>query len=129
MRYLLFTFGASAGYRNVWRTYRGAPGTEVPRDLRLDADSASSFGTEAWGWGEGRARLVIPLDTFWFVTNHAVRWEDSPSNTYDWFHTNVHDGGVLYRGDAVLFVRSASLGAIGPYARYMDMPRGDGRRG
>ncbi len=27
VRYLLFTFGASAGYRNVWRTYRGAPGT------------------------------------------------------------------------------------------------------
>ncbi len=65
----------------------------MTRDLRLDADSASSFGTEAWGWGEGRARLVIPLDTFWFVTNHAVRWEDSPSNTYDWFHTNVHDEG------------------------------------
>ncbi len=128
VRYLFVTFGASAGYRNVWRTYQGVPGTEVSRSLRLDADSTSSFETNAWGWGEGRARLAVPLETFSFVTNHAVRWEDSPRNTYDWFHTNVHDGGVLYRADAVLFVRSATLGAIGPYARYMDMPRNDGRR-
>ncbi|MBX3201964.1 MAG: hypothetical protein KF894_27760 [Labilithrix sp.] len=129
VRYLLFTFGASAGYRNVWRTYQGAPGTPVSRALRLDTDRDSSFDARAWRWGEGRGRLVIPLDRLWFVTNHALRWEGSPENTYDWFHTNVHDGGVLYRGDAVLFVRSASLGALGPYARYMDMPRGGRRRG
>ncbi len=128
VRYLLLTFGASAGYRNVWRTYQGAPGADVTRDVRNDTDDGSSFTTRAWGWTEARGRLVIPLDRLWFVTNHAVRYEDSPRNTYDWFHTNVHDGGVLYRGDAVLFLRSASLGAIGPYVRYMDMPREDRRR-
>jgi len=129
VRYLFLTFGASAGYRNVWRTYRGAPGTEVTRDQRNDADGASSFASEAWGWAEGRGRLVIPFDRLWLITNHTIRWEDTPRNTYDWFHSNVHDGGVLYRGDAVLFLRSASLGAIGPYVRYMDLPRNDRRRG
>jgi hypothetical protein len=125
IRYLFVTFGASAGYRHVWQTFRRPDGTEVPRDFRNDTDPTG----ESWGWGEGRGRLVIPLDRLWLVSNHAVRWEDSPRNTFDWFHTNVHDGGVLYRGDAVLFVRSESLGAIGPYVRYMDMPRNDARRG
>lgn len=128
VRYLLFNVGASAGYRNVWRTYEDPTGARVTRDIRIDADDASSFSARAWGFGEGRARLVIPLETLWLVTNHAVRWEDSPKNAFDWFHTNVHDGGFLYRGDAILFVRSASLGAIGPYARLMDMPRADTRK-
>jgi len=129
IRYFLFTIGGTVGYRDVWRSYQGAPGTDVTATLRRDADSDKAFGADAWGYAEGRARLVIPLDYLWLVTNHAVRYEGSPANTYDWFHTNVHDGGVLYRGDAVLFVRSATLGALGPLVRYMDMPRGDGRRG
>lgn len=128
VRYLLFNVGASAGYRNVWRTYEDPTGAQVTRDLRVDADDASAFSARAWGWGEGRARLVVPLETLWLVTNHTVRWEDSPKNAFDWFHTNVHDGGFLYRGDAVLFVRSASLGAIGPYGRLMDIPRAGERK-
>lgn len=124
VRYLFFAFGASAGYRDVWQTFRLPAGTDVPRDFR----NAATPTAEAWGWGEGRGRLVVPLDRLWFVSSHAVRWEDAPSNSFDWFHTNVHDGGVLYRGDAVLFVRSESFGALGPYVRYMDMPRNDGRR-
>jgi hypothetical protein len=129
IRYLLVTFGASVGYRNMWRTYSGAPGADVSRDIRNDADSAKSFGLSQWGYGEARGRLVIPLDTLWLVTNHALRHEDSPANTYDWMHTNVHDGGFMYRGDAVLFVRTAKYGALGPYARYMNLPRGGERRG
>lgn len=129
VRYLFLTLGGSVGYRNVWRSYPGAPGTEVTRDSRRDDDGTKTFGADAWGYGEARARLVVPLDRLWLVTNHAVRYEGSPANTYDWFHTNVHDGGLLYRGDVVLFIRSASFGALGPMARYMDMPRGDGRRG
>jgi hypothetical protein len=128
VRYLLLTFGATMGYRNVWRTYEDPSGGELSRDTRIATDSAQSFAVRAWGYGEARGRLVVPLDTFWFVTNHVVRWEDSPKNAYDWFHTNVHDGGFLYRGDAVLFARSATLGAIGPYVRLMDLPRNDDRR-
>lgn len=129
VRYLLLTFGATLGYRNVWRTYRSdAPGGEVTSAMRRDADSAKTFERDAWGYGEARARLVIPLESLWFVTNQVLRHEDTGDDTYDWFHTNVHDGGLLYRGDFTLFLRSAKLGAIGPYVRLMDLPRHEDRR-
>lgn len=41
----------------------------------------------------------------------------------------MHDGGLLYRGDLVLFYRSPSFGAVGPYVRYMDLPRYGRREG
>jgi hypothetical protein len=127
VRYFLFTFGASFGLRDVWRTYDAPRDVPVTRQLRLDEDSAKSFSAELWPFAEGRFRLVIPLESLWLVTNHVVRWEASPENSFDWFTTNVHDGGVLYRGDAVLFFRNRYFGALGPYVRYMNMPRGTGR--
>jgi hypothetical protein len=128
VRYLLFTFGMSMGYRDVWRTYDAPAGTELTRDMRNDTDSAKSFRAVAWPWGEARGRLVIPLDWLWLVTNHVIRSEDAPANSYDWFHVNVHDGGLMYRGDFILFARNAKLGAIGPYVRYMDLPRNGERK-
>ncbi len=127
IRYFLFTFGASFGVRDVWRTYDGPRDTLVTRQQRLDEDSAKSFSAETWPWAEGRFRLVVPLESLWFVTNHAVRWEGAPENSFDWFNTNIHDGGVLYRGDAVLFFRNRYFGALGPYVRWMNMPRGTSR--
>jgi hypothetical protein len=129
VRYIFLTLGATLGYRDVWRTYRGAPGSDLTAEARRSADSARGFTADSWGYGEARARLVIPLDDLWFVTNHVVRHEDAGANTYDWFHTNVHDGGLLYRGDFFLFWRSAKYGAIGPYVRVMDMPRHEARKG
>lgn len=75
------------------------------------------------GDGAKRARLIIPLETLWWVSSASLRYEDSPSNTFDWFHTNVHDGGWIGKVDSTLFVRDKSFGAIGPTVRYMDMPR------
>lgn len=127
IREFLFTFGASIGVRDVWRTYDGPRGTEVTRQQRLDEDSAKSFSAEIWPYAEARFRLVIPLESLWFVSNHVARYEGTPENTFDWFHVNVHDGGLLYRGDAVLFYRNKYMGALGPYVRYMNLPRGTGR--
>lgn len=127
IRSFLFTFGVSVGVRDVWRTYDGPRGTQVTRQNRLDEDSAKSFSAEIWPYAEARFRLVIPLESFWFVSNHVVRYEGAPENSFDWFTTNVHDGGLVYRGDAVLFYRNKYLGALGPYVRYMNMPRGTGR--
>ncbi len=128
VRYFLFTFGTTFGYRNVWRTYEDPTGAAMTAARRREIDSETGYSVRGWGYGEARGRVVIPLDWLWFVSNHALRWEDSPKNAFDWFHTNVHDGGFMYRGDAVLFARSAKLGAIGPYVRIMDLPKNDERR-
>jgi len=127
VRLLLLTLGGSVGVRRVNRTYTGlaAPDgflPEVTSESRREKDKDSKDAT-SWNWAEARARLVIPLEPLWLVTNLAMRWEDQPDNTYDWFHTNVHDGGRLLRFDATLFYRAASFGGLGPTVRLLDMPQ------
>lgn len=127
VRLLLLTLGASAGVRRVNRTYTGlaAPDgflPEVTSEGRREKDKESKDVT-SWNWAEARARLVIPLEPLWLVANLAMRWEDQPDNTYDWFHTNVHDGGRLLRFDATMFFRAASFGGVGPTVRLLDMPQ------
>lgn len=127
VRLLFLTLGASAGVRRVNRTYTGLAGPdgflpEVTSEQRREKDKDSKDAT-SWNWAEARARLVIPLEPLWLVTNLAMRWEGQPDNTYDWFHTNVHDGGRLLRFDATMFVRAASFGGLGPTVRVLDMPQ------
>lgn len=138
-RAALLTLGGSAGYRQVWRNYPVPEGVEATSELRrqMDKDAKKSDdepreapyerNNKGWPWAEGRARLVIPLERLWLVTNGALRWEGGPDNAYDWFHTNVHDGGTLWRADATLFVRHERYGAVGPTVRYMNLPRHGGR--
>jgi hypothetical protein len=129
IRYLFFSFGMSMGYRHVFRTYEAAPGVTLSRDARNDADNDGTYRGAGWSWGEARSRLLIPLDWLQLVGGLTVRQEDAPASSFDWFHVNVHDGGILYRGDFILFARSKKLGAIGPYVRVMDFPRSGERQG
>lgn len=139
----LFTIGGSVGYRRVWQNYSWDPATTPNnRDNRhAKLDSASDPRgpkVASWPWFEARARMVIPLEPLWFVSNATMRWEspgsdgkqDSngmPDNAFDWFHTNVHDSGRLFRFDATMFYRHRSFGGVGPTIRYMDLPRGGER--
>lgn len=136
----LFTFGASAGYRRVWNNYAYPDdNTREKRHDKVNGETepklaANDRGPKAvnWPWFEARARMVIPLETLWLVTNATFRWE-SPGgdggdrtgksgmldNSFDWFHTNVHDPGFIQRYDATLFIRHRSFGGIGPAVRIM----------
>ncbi len=116
----MLTLGGSVGYRRVWNNKSFPDGVEGTRDARR----ALASNAVSWPWTEARARLVIPLDFLWLVSNAAVRWEDQPDNTFDWFHTNMHDGGRVLRADATLFVRHGSFGGVGPTVRWMSLPRG-----
>lgn len=128
VRFLFFSAGVTGGFRRVWRTYAFEPGTEGTRAARSAMDAEKSFTTEHWGYGEGRLRMALPLtDSALFLGNVAARYEDCPDNSFDWLHTTMHDGGWLYRYDATLFARDPRIGALGPTARIMDLPRG-GRR-
>jgi hypothetical protein len=128
VRFLFFSLGGTAGFRRVWRTYAFEPGTQGTRDARLAIDDEKSFTTEHWGYGEGRFRMVLPVATpVLFMGNAAVRYEDCPDNSFDWLHTTMHDRGFLFRYDATLFFRSATVGALGPTVRVMELPRQGGR--
>jgi hypothetical protein len=129
LRFLFFTFGLTGGYRYVWRNYAPAASTAVTRAYRLDLDSRKESTEQGWLFGEARLRLAVPMDRLLLVANHAVRLEGAPDNSYDWFHSTVHDGGLLFRFDATLFTRFPSAGAIGPTVRHLSLSRGGGREG
>ena len=125
-RVALFTVGGSVGYRRAWRNYTLPNDVDNTAKIRREMDRGESpFERNAinWPWAEGRIRAVIPLESLWLVTNGALRHESGPGNAFDWFHTNVHDGGLLWRADATLFVRHEDYGAIGPAIRYMRYPK------
>jgi hypothetical protein len=122
-RVFLFTLGASAGYRQVYRNHSFAPGEDSSRDARNDRESDKDFDAQGFAYGEGRLRFVVPLDPFFLISTNTARFEDMDDNSLDWMHANVHDGGTLFKSEATLFYRHRSLGGIGPYARVMNLPR------
>lgn len=126
-RFLFFSFGASFGVRRVWRTYEFAEGVEGTRQARLDVDAEKAFTTKNWLFGEWRMRMVLPVHENVFVATAAtVRYEDCPDNSFDWFHTTMHDKGLLVRYDASVLFRHPSFGAIGPTVRVLTLPRNGG---
>ncbi len=134
----LITLGASAGYRRVWNAYSYPDNVANTRERRHDKVNTATEprGPKgvSWPWLEVRGRLVIPLESLWLIANAALRIEDPggdamPDNSFDWFHTNVHDAGRLARVDGTLFYRHGRFGAIGPTVRYLDVPRNGGRAG
>ncbi|MCU0658193.1 MAG: hypothetical protein MUF64_23915 [Polyangiaceae bacterium] len=129
VRFLFFNFGLTAGYRQVWRTYAPDRSVEVTRQYRLDLDARKASDNQGWPFGEARLRLAVPMDRMALVINHAVRLEGAPTNSYDWFHSTIHDGGTLFRVDATLFARFPSIGAVGPLVRYLDLSRNGRREG
>ncbi len=121
-RVLFLTLGGSVGVRDTFRTYSNPNGT-LSRDDRKNADANGLTANTSQTTAEGRARITVPMGPLFLLSNHALRWENGPDGTFDWFNANVHDGGVFYRADAALLLRSKRVGAIGPIVRYMDMPR------
>jgi hypothetical protein len=124
-RYLFFGFGASATVRSMWRTYTFEPGVVGTRDLRREIDSSKEkYKNTVYATGELRARMALPIhENLLFVTNVAARYETAPSNTFDWLHTTMHDGGLFFRYDATLFLRANWFGGIGPTLRGMELRR------
>lgn len=122
-RLMLFTLGGSAGYRQVYRNHTFAPGEDRTRDARVEREKNGDFDSQGYAYGEGRFRMVVPLDPFFLVATGTLRWEDCRDNTFDWMHANVHDHGLLEKAEGTLFYRHRDLGGIGPYVRFMNVPR------
>ena len=125
IRVFLLTLGASVGYRNVHRNHTFVPGEDRSRDARNDRESDDNFDSQGFGHYEGRARLVIPLDSFFMINTGTLRVEDREDNSFDWFHATVHDSGLVGKYEATLFYRHRDFGAVGPYFRYINFERTD----
>jgi hypothetical protein len=125
-RVFLFTLGASYGYRWVYRNHTFLPNeTDRSADRRNDLESDKQWTDQDFTFYEGRLRLTIPLDSFFMANTATLRNEEQDDNSFDWFHANVHDGGTFTKLESTLFFRHRDFGAIGPYLRYMNLPRTD----
>ncbi len=125
-RVALLSFGGSVGYRRTFRYYAVPDGATLTRAARQKADDDKTYRGQGFAWGEGRSRLVIPLDSLWLVANYALRKEDQPDVAFDWFNANVHAGGTLQKADATMFFRHPKFGGVGPVVRWMRLPKGGG---
>jgi len=128
VRFLFFNVGVSGGVRRVWRNYAFAPGVEGTREARTAIDKGEApYEAANWGFGEARIRMALPItDSFFVATSATARYENCPDNSFDWFHTTMHDSGVLLRYEATLLYRNPTLGAIGPSLRVLSLPRKGG---
>jgi hypothetical protein len=126
LRVFLFTFGGSYGYRWVYRNHTFAPNeTDRSAARRNDLESDKQWTDQDYSFYEGRFRLTIPLDWLFMTNTATLRHENQADNSFDWLHANVHDGGELTKIESTLFFRHRDFGAIGPYFRYMNLPRTD----
>lgn len=141
VRVFLFTLGGSVGIRDVHRDHTLIPGEDFDgngtfgpedvntREVRADRESEKLQGSQTFPYWEGRLRLVIPLDSFFWSNLGTIRGEDRNDNSFDWFHAFPHDSGTLYRYDSTLFFRHRDFGAIGPTFRYIDAQEKGERNG
>lgn len=135
VRAMVFSVGASAGYRYSWHTLQFEPDAtgldhgepELNRDARVKKDDDDDFYDEHWPWAEGRARLVLPFGAVTALSTVSYRYEDRPDNTYSWEFATVYDGGGLVNWETAIFARHRHVGFIGPTVRLLNLPRGGER--
>lgn len=123
VRVFLLTFGASAAYRHVYRDHTFDIGEDRTAAARREREKNDDFGSQGFAYYEGRARLVVPLESLFLSNLLTVREEKRNDNSFDWFHATVHDAGTIVKYEGTLFFRHRDFGAIGPYLRYMSFPR------
>jgi hypothetical protein len=130
VRVFLLTLGASYGYQWNYRNITFPPqATDRSAARRNEIEDQGAYDAQDFMFYEGRAMLTVPLDSFFLLATGTLRNEDREDNSFDWFHGNVHDGGLLGKLETTLFFRHKSFGALGPYLRFMDLPRTDPQTG
>jgi hypothetical protein len=133
LRIVFLEIEATVGYRGVWRNLSFEPGAsgeycvkcDQPSRRQLDPILGKGAETDKYMFAELTAQFYAPLnDYFVFTTFFTARYEDSRPRSYDWFFTNIHDGGVISRWETLAFVKHRDWGGIGPYVQLMILPRG-----
>ncbi len=132
LRVLFLRFGASVGYRTVWRNLSFEAGKngeyciECDRGARRERDPVLGEGpdTDRFFMAEGSVSLYAPFNEWIVFTSQlAARYEGLRPRSYDWFFTNVHDDGVMSRLETLLFFKHRDWGGFAPYLQVMWLPR------
>lgn len=133
LRVLFLSVGVSAGYRALWRNLSFAPGedgdycSDCDRRARRSQDRIlrRSQSTDRFSMFEARVNLFAPFNKHVVLTSElARRYEGRRDLSYDWFYTNIHDGGWNTRWETNLYVMHRDWGALAPYVQMMRLPRG-----
>ena len=132
LRVLFLSFGGTVGYRSVWRHLGFEEGDNgdycraCDREARRSQDPifGNTGSTDRFPWVEGHARLYAPFNDYVvLVSLLATRFDGRDDLSYDWFFTNIHDGGWHQRWETTLFFKHRDWGAIAPYLQMMALPR------
>ncbi|MGD8859488.1 MAG: hypothetical protein PVI30_05710 [Myxococcales bacterium] len=135
LRMLVLTLGASVGYRDNWRAQIFGPGDPVDRAARRNVDNTGSFqgstfdfGSEDWGYLEGRVGLSLPFNEHLvYSSTTALLFEDRAKRSLDWRNGVVRDPDLLTRSDHFILAHHRSFGGVGPLFQVLSY-RLDGRR-
>ena len=124
-RLMFVTLGANLGRRWVYRNFSFAKGADRSAERRNQLENQGLSTAQDFAFHEARLGLHVPLDPLFLHGSLSLRNEERHDNSFDWLHGNVHDGGAFTKLDAILFFRHETLGAAGPYLRYMHLLRTD----
>lgn len=128
IRLVVLVLGVSVGVNDTWRNLQFAPGAPIDRRERRELDFSGQFNSATFGFVEGRAQLVLPMnDHVLFNSVNSIRYEARPDRSFDWFLGVVHDGGNYVRSDNMLLFKHRDWGGIGPLVQLLDFPL-DGQR-
>ncbi len=121
MRVVLVSAGLSIGGRETWRNMSFAPDEPVDRWQRRIRWSAGEFDTAAWPHAEARLSVALPFNDYVLLNCvNTARYEDRPDPSYDWRNSMVHDRGMLYKSETMLFVKHKAFGGVGPMLTFLD---------
>jgi hypothetical protein len=120
LRILVLTLGASVGVRSDFRALSFGPNESLARGHRRRRDIDGRSSHETWGFGEGRATVVLPLNDYvLFNAVHSLRAQDQPDRTFDWRTGVVHDGS-LFKSDITLLFKHREWGGLGPMLQVLN---------
>ena len=128
LRIVVLTLGGSVGFRSSFRNMEFGADEKIGRHARRLRTVDGDFDTATWDYEEARATLSLPLNDYVvFNAINTVRREARPDRSIDYFHGVVHDSGVLWKSDVMLFVKHRDWGGIAPLVQVLDFGL-DGRR-
>ena len=131
LRFLFVELSAMAGYRTIWRNLRFKAGADsycadCDREARRHDDRILVGGpdTDRFVIAEAKVQIYLPFNEYFVVTSLlAEGYQSRRPRTYDWFFTDVHDGGAMTRWETLAFFKHPDWGGIGPYLQLLVLPR------
>jgi hypothetical protein len=128
LRFLLFSVGGKIGFQDTWRNFSFDDDEELSRQTLREHNAEGAFNNVAWPWVQARVSMAVPFNDYVLaLTEFMPMHMNSPDRTYDWQANLIHDQGMLYTWDSMLFFKHKKFGAVGPLIEVQDFGL-DGKR-